>query len=51
MLRRIFEMKEMKRRVVGENYTMRRFITCTSPSIIRMVRSRRIRGAGHVAQI
>jgi hypothetical protein len=35
------------------NCIMRSFITCTysSPSIIRMIKSRRMRWTGHVAQV
>jgi hypothetical protein len=42
----------MKWREVGENYIMRSFITCTpSQSIFRMMKSSRMRWAGHVARI
>jgi hypothetical protein len=40
----------MKSQDVGENCIMRSFITCASPSIIRMNKSRRMRWAGHVAR-
>jgi hypothetical protein len=30
---------------------MRSFIACTLPSIIRMIKSRRMRWAGHVARV
>jgi hypothetical protein len=30
---------------------MRSFITCTPPNIIRMIKSRRMRWAGHVARL
>ena len=34
----------------GEEFTMRNFIVCTvPPNIVRMVKSRRLRWAGHVA--
>ena len=34
----------------GEDFTMRNFIVCTvPPNIVRMVKSRRLRWAGHVA--
>jgi hypothetical protein len=36
----------MKRQEVGENCIMRSFITC----IIRIIKSRRMRWAGHVAR-
>ena len=36
----------------GEGFTMRNFIVCTvPPNIVRVIRSRRLRWAGHVARI
>jgi hypothetical protein len=40
----------MKWREVGENCIMRNFVSCT-PSIIRIINSRRMRWAGHVARM
>jgi hypothetical protein len=40
----------MKLQDVGENYIMWSFIACT-PNIIRMIKSRRMRWAGHVARM
>ena len=35
-----------------EGYTMRNFIVCTvQPNIVRVIKSRRLRWAGHVAKI
>jgi hypothetical protein len=34
---------------VGENYIMWSFTTCTLCQVIRMIRSRRMRWAGHLA--
>jgi hypothetical protein len=36
---------------VGENCIMRSFVICSSPSIIRIIKSRRMRWAGHVARM
>jgi hypothetical protein len=36
---------------VGENCIMRSFVTYSSPSIITMIKSRRMRWAGHVARM
>jgi hypothetical protein len=41
----------MKRQEVGENCIMRSFITYPSPSIIRTIKTRRMRWAGQVAQL
>jgi hypothetical protein len=41
----------MKRHEVGENCTVRSFIICTSSYIIRMIKSRWMRWAGHVASM
>jgi hypothetical protein len=41
----------MKRQEVGENCIIRSFITCTAPSIIRMIKSRRMIWVGHVARM
>ena len=36
----------------GEGSTMRKFIVCTfSPNIVRVIKSRRLRWAGHVARM
>jgi hypothetical protein len=43
--------REVKWREVGENSTMGSFITYSSPSIIRMIKLRRIRWTGHVARM
>jgi hypothetical protein len=40
----------MKSQEIGENCIMRSFIN-SSPSIIRMIKSRRMRWAGHVARM
>jgi hypothetical protein len=43
----------MRGHEVGENCIMRAFMTCmySSPSIIRMIKSRRMRWAGYVARM
>jgi hypothetical protein len=41
----------MKGQEVGENCIMRSFITCTSPSIIRIIKSRRMRWAVHLPRM
>jgi hypothetical protein len=42
----------MERQEVGENYILRSFITCTlSPNIIRMIKSKRMTWAEHVARM
>jgi hypothetical protein len=33
----------------GENCVMMNFITCSSPNIVRVIKSRRMRWTGHVA--
>jgi hypothetical protein len=43
--------KETKRQEVGENCIMRRFITYSLPSIIRMIKLRRMRRAWYVVRI
>jgi hypothetical protein len=40
----------MKRQEVGEN-CIKRSLTCTPPSIIRMIKLTRMRWAGHVARM
>jgi hypothetical protein len=52
VLRRIVGPKRDELCDVGENCIMRSFITCTlRPSIIRMIKSRRMRCAGYVASM
>ena len=35
----------------GEGFTMRNFIVCTVPPIVRVIKSRRLRWEGHVARM
>jgi len=42
-------LREMRKQVIGENYNMRRLMMCSSTKIIRLIKSIRIRYAGHVA--
>jgi hypothetical protein len=52
VLRRIFGPKRDEVTGNGGSCTMRNFITCTHyPDIIRQVKSRRMRWAGHVARM
>jgi hypothetical protein len=44
------DLKERKT-VCGENYTMMNFSLYSSPNIFRVIKSRRMRWAGHVARM
>jgi hypothetical protein len=45
------DQREIKRQEVGENCIMRNFITHSSPSIIRIFKSRRMKWAGHAQKM
>ena len=50
ILRRIFGPRGM-RMGSGEGSTMRNFIVCTVNLIVRVIKSRRLKGTGHVARM
>ena len=51
LLRRLFGPKRDEVTGNGENYIMRSLVICTLTNIVRVVKSRRMRWAGHVARM
>jgi hypothetical protein len=51
VLRRIFGCKRDEEQGIGGNYIMRSLMICAAPNIVREIKSKRMRWAGHVARI